>query len=192
MPTVDRRLGLYKEIQFGRKTMKIVQGNDLPLQRGLEHRGGTFHFRNLMEGAPGRLDNFQLSYGEMGGDFYSPRHRHNFEQIRYQMKGELDYGRDGKFTKGMIGYFPEGAHYGPQTQPADSHSITVVLQCGGASGGGYLSRGEAKSVMDELCDFGTFEDGVFHRNKDVPGKRNLDGYQAIWEHARQRPMEYPK
>jgi hypothetical protein len=26
----------------------------------------------------------------------------------------------------------------------------------------------------------------------VPGKRNVDGYQAIWEHVNQRPMVYPK
>jgi hypothetical protein len=38
--------------------MKIVQGDELPLERGLEHRGGIFHFRRLMEGEPGTLDNF--------------------------------------------------------------------------------------------------------------------------------------
>ncbi len=118
--------------------MKIVQGDELQWERGLEHRGGIFHFRRLLEGEPGRIDNFQLSLGRVGGDFYSPRHHHNFEQVRFQLEGELDFARDGKMKTGMVGYFPEGAFYGPQTQDPDTTPMTVVLQCGGASGSGYL------------------------------------------------------
>lgn len=172
--------------------MKIVQGDELQLERGLEHRGGTFHFRRLMEGEPGRADNFQVSLGQMGGDFYSPRHRHNFEQVRFQLAGTLDYARDGKLTPGMVGYFPEGMSYGPQSQDPDDTPMTVVLQCGGASGSGYVSRNEVKTAMDELSALGTFEGGVFRRNEDMQGKRNLDGYQAIWEHRNGRAMEYPR
>ena len=40
--------------------------------------------------------------------------------------------------------------------------------------------------------FGTFKDGIFRRNDDVEGRRNVDGYQAIWEHAHGERMEYPK
>ncbi len=46
--------------------------------------------------------------------------------------------------------------------------------------------------MDELKSEGEFKDGVFRRRADVEGKRNLDGYQAIWEHVNDRPMVYPK
>ena len=49
--------------------MKIVQTDEIPLKRALEHRGGIFHGRIVVEGAPGALDNFQVSYGQMGGDF---------------------------------------------------------------------------------------------------------------------------
>lgn len=172
--------------------MKIVQGDELQWQRGLEHRGGMFHFRNLMEGEPGTIDNFQLSMGRASGDFYSPRHHHNFEQIRFQLEGEADFARDGTMTSGMVGYFPEGCYYGPQSQKPDSAPITVVLQMGGASGSGYLSRAEVKAGMDALKSEGEFKDGVFRRHKGVEGKRNVDGYQAIWEYVNQRPMEYPK
>ena len=172
--------------------MKIVQGEELQWQRGLEHRGGMFHFRNLMEGEPGTIDNFQLSLGRAGGDFYSPRHRHNFEQIRFQLSGELDFARDGKMKTGMIGYFPEGMAYGPQSQDPESTPMTIVLQMGGASGSGYLSRAEVKAGMDALAAEGEFKDGVFRRRADVPGKRNVDGYQAIWEYVNKRPMAYPQ
>ncbi|MGH7091546.1 MAG: hypothetical protein ACREFQ_21860 [Stellaceae bacterium] len=172
--------------------MKIVQGEELHWARGLEHRGGTFHFRNLMEGEPGTIDNFQLSMGRVGGDFYSPRHRHNFEQVRFQLAGEVDFARDGKLKEGMIGYFPEGMFYGPQSQDPETAPLTVVLQMGGASGSGYLSRAEVKAGMAALQSQGEFKDGVFRRRGDVPGKRNVDGYQAIWEYVNERPMTYPR
>ena len=63
---------------------------------------------------------------------------------------------------------------------------------GGASGSGYLSRAEVKAGMQALEAEGEFKDGVFRRHKDVAGKRNVDGYQAIWEHANGKPMVYPK
>jgi hypothetical protein len=170
--------------------MKIVQGDELEWVRGLEHRGGTFHFRRLMEGTPGRLDNFQLSMGRLDKDFVSPRHRHNFEQIRFQLEGELDFARNGKMTPGTVGFFPEGAAYGPQT--SEVTATTIVLQFGGASGGGYLSRNEVKKGMDELAQYGTFEGGVFRRHDGIPGKRNMDGYEAIWSHVNGRELEYPK
>jgi hypothetical protein len=172
--------------------MKIVQGDELHWERGLEYRGGMFHFRRLMEGEPGTIDNFQLSLGKMSGEFYSPRHRHNFEQIRFQVKGTLNYARDGKMTEGIVGYFPEGMAYGPQSQDPDSEPWGAVLQFGGASGSGYLSRDEVKAGMTELSKVGTFSGGVFRRNPGEPGKKNLDGYQAIWEHKNGKAMVYPK
>jgi hypothetical protein len=170
--------------------MKIVQGDELEWVRGLEYRGGTFHYRNLMEGAPGTIDNLQLSMGRNDKDFVSPRHRHNFEQFRFQLEGDLDFDRDGKMTPGMLGYFPEGASYGPQTSEATA--TTIVLQFGGPSGSGYLSRAEVNQGMAELRKTGTFEAGVYKRNPDAPGKRNMDGFQAIWEHVHGRPLQFPK
>jgi hypothetical protein len=186
------------------ETMKIVQTDEIPLKRALEHRGGIFHGRIVVEGEPGALDNFQVSYGQMGGDFNSPRHRHNFEQIRYQLEGVLDYGRDGKLSAGMVGYFPEAVYYGPQSQDPNIACKTIVLQFGGASGSGYLSQAEVQAGMRELKEVGEFKDGVFRRHplpnppplagegREGAGKRNMDGYQAIWEHVNARPMVYPK
>ena len=119
--------------------------------------------------------------GRNDKDFVSPRHRHNFDQFRFQLEGDLNFARDGKMTPGMVGYFPEGASYGPQTSEATA--MTIVLQFGGASGGGYLSRQETKQATNELKELGTFDGGVYRRNEGVPGKRNMDGFQAIWEHV---------
>jgi hypothetical protein len=170
--------------------MKIVHGDQVEWKRGLQHRGGTFHYRHLLNGKPGTLDNFAINIGQLEGDFSSPRHRHNFDQFRIQIEGAMDFDRNGNMTAGMIGYFPEGAAYGPQI--SKGRSVNAVLQFGGASGGGYLSQGEVDEATVALKKIGTFKDGVFRRNDDVEGRRSLDGYQAIWEHTNGRRMEYPK
>jgi hypothetical protein len=170
--------------------MKIVQGDEVEWKRGLQHRGGTFHYRHLLNGEPGTLGNFQFNIGQLEGDFASPRHRHNFDQFRFQMEGTMNFDRNGKMTAGMFGYFPEGAAYGPQS--SEGRSVTAVLQFGGASGSGYLSREETDAATAELKKVGTFKDGIFRRNDDQEGRRNLDGYQAIWEHVNGCRMDYPK
>jgi hypothetical protein len=170
--------------------MKIVQADEVEWKRGLQHRGGTFHYRHLLNGTSGTLSNFQFDIGQLEGDFASPRHRHNFDQFRFQIEGTMNFDRNGKMAAGTLGYFPEGAAYGPQS--SEGRSVTAVLQFGGASGGGYLSRGEVQAGTEELKKFGTFEGGIFHRNDDSEGRRNTDAYQAIWEHVHGRRMDYPK
>jgi hypothetical protein len=46
--------------------------------------------------------------------------------------------------------------------------------------------------MEELRKYGTFEGGVYRRNEGVPGKRNMDRFEAIWSHVNGRKLEYPK
>ena len=171
--------------------MKIVQGNSLSSDARSSHRGGTVSYVRLLESEPDTIDGFSLIVAKTPGRF-SPRHRHNFEQFRYQIDGIANYGRTGKLKPGMLGYFPEGVHYGPQTQEPGDELTILVLQCGGASGGGYLGRDAEISIAEELKKFGAFEDGVYRRNPGVPGKRNLDAFQAIWEHASGRALEYPQ
>jgi hypothetical protein len=170
--------------------MKITQFDDVTPVRGLEHRGGTFHSRTTAEGVPGTPGNFKFSVSELGTDYSGPRHRHNFDQYRFMIAGESDYGQDGPLKAGMLGYYPEGVPYGPQVNKTPI--VCAVLQFGGASGSGYLLPREVKAGMEELKKFGEFKDGVFHRREGLPGKRNLDAYQAIWEHVHGRDMIYPK
>jgi len=170
--------------------LKIVHADEVEWKRGLQHRGGTFHYRHLLEGEAGAVGNFHLGIGQQDGDFSSPRHRHNFDQFRFQIEGTMNFDRNGKMVPGTLGYFPEGAAYGPQS--SEGRSVTAVLQFGAASGNGYLSPAEIAAGTEELKKFGTFEAGIFRRNGDVEGRRNTDAYQAIWEHVHGRRMDYPK
>jgi hypothetical protein len=169
--------------------MQVVQQEDVERKRGLEHRGGTFYARTLVHGTPGTPGNFKLSLSESGADHSGPRHRHNFDQFRFMIRGASSFDRDGVLKEGMLGYFPEGVHYGPQTNPSDT--FLIVLQFGGASGSGYLLPWEVKAGTEELRKFGEFKDGVFYRGTGE-GKKQVDGFQAVWEHVYGRDMEYPK
>lgn len=171
--------------------MKIVQGDEVKeVVRQFQHRQGLFIHRKLMTGEPGTPGNFLLEMVRTSDDFFSPRHKHNFDQFRYQIEGEFDFDRNGKMKPGIIGYFPEGTHYGPQSSSVTS--VTLVLQFGGASGSGYMTQEEMEASTAELKKFGRFEKGVYRRNDDVEGKRNVDGYQAVWENVNKRPMKYPQ
>ncbi|MGA2025362.1 MAG: hypothetical protein ABSH23_11450 [Steroidobacteraceae bacterium] len=91
---------------------------------------------------------------------------------------------------GALGYFPEGAYYGPQS--SKGANLVVVVQFGGPSGSGYLSQRQVDAAYEEMKQFGTFDRGVYRRSEGVAGKKNLDSFQAVWEYANKRPMVYPK
>ena len=107
--------------------MEIVHANDLPLEeKQSSGRVGTYRRRVVLRGEPGSAGNFSLIIYYQNGSFHSPRHRHNFDQFRFQIEGEEDFDLNGKMTQGVLGYFPEGALYGPQSGPP--HTV-AVLQC---------------------------------------------------------------
>ncbi len=170
--------------------MQIVQGDQVAPEPAVRHRGGALNARILLEGRVGAPGNFQLSLGLTGSDFISPRHRHNFEQYRVVLEGRFDFGRDGVMTPGMVAYFPEGVYYGPQNSADDT--MAAVLQFGGVSGNGYLSAAQVSDGMTALMVDGDFEKGVYRRREHVPGRRNQDAFEAIWEYVKGRKMTYPE
>ena len=171
--------------------MQITQIDQVKDCAASLHRTGKSVRQDLLESASG-LEGFSLVIARAEARF-SPRHRHNFEQYRYQLAGTADYSATGKLKPGMLGYFPEGMHYGPQLPLEDgTDGAVLVLQCGGASGCGYINRGEVLAGAKELQTMGEFKDGVFYRNEGLPGKKNVEGSQAIWEHIMKRDLEYPK
>ena len=169
--------------------MKIVDADKIPVtERQNRHRQGRFIERRLLEGEDGSIDNFQFTLVNTGGDFLSPRHRHNFDQFRFQIEGDGGFDRDGIMTQGTVGYFPEGTRYGPQSNKGD---LTVlVLQFAGASGNGYLSEAQISEASRQLGQSGKFEGGVYFPNPET-GRKQQDGYEACWEHVTKRKLAYP-
>jgi len=160
---------------------------------GADFRGNLKDGQILLTGDDDAPDNYRLNFSRQTGPFYSPRHKHNFDQIRIVLGGgAMNYGSNQWIQPGEIAYFPEGTPYGPQDY--DSKRYGMTLQFGGASGSGYISLDRMKEGMEALKAFGSFEKGIFTRAGDLtPGmKRNRDSYEAVWEHINQRPLEYPK
>jgi len=168
---------------------KILNLRDLEMIERVHARGGKFRYYPLLSGEDGNAGNFFLQLSNTFDDFDSPRHRHNFDQVRVQIEGDADFARDGKMTPGMVGYFPEGVYYGPQSIAGES--LTLVLQFGGASRSGYLSEAEFQRGIAELKKTGSFERGVYKTAKPDGGTRNQDAYEAVWEHLRGRELRYP-
>ena len=160
---------------------------------GKDFRGNAKDSQALLVGEDDAPDNYRLGFSRQQGPFYSPRHKHNFDQIRMVFGGgAMNYGPDQWIQPGELVYFPEGTPYGPQDYESERYGVT--FQFGGASGQGYISIKRMREGVEALKPFGTFEKGVFTRTGDLaPGmKRNRDSYEAVWEHINGRPLAYPK
>ena len=153
------------------------------------HRSGGIDFKRLIQGTPGALDNFELSLVRTAGDYYTPRHRHNFDQVRFCLEGVMNYAPGKNLERGAVGYFPEGTFYGPQQDTAVS--VTLVLQMGGASGYGFMSYDQLNAGYQQLCDYGNFQHGVFTRTTAAGHTIRKDGYEAVWEQVMRREVKYP-
>lgn len=153
------------------------------------HRQGGMAHRVLFEGEEGSPDNFVWVMANEGADYYAPRHRHPWDQVRLCLQGSIPISRDLRIDEGEVGYFPEGVPYGPQEGGPDR--LTLVLQVGGASGLGYLSARQMREARAALTQEGVFEGGVFRRASGE-GRKNLDAYEAIWRQVTGAPVDYPE
>ena len=170
--------------------MDIVHAGRMEWGENLaSQRQGRMAHKRLFEGQEGSPDNYLLVLADEGSDYYSPRHRHAWDQVRLCLEGAIPIGRDMKIDAGQVGYFPEGVHYGPQEGGPDR--IVLLLQIGGASGLGYLSPDQLRAGRERLLSEGVFEQGVFRRTQ-AEGKKNEDGYEAIWRLVTGQPLSYPK
>ncbi len=172
--------------------MRAVNEAEIAYRPVSGHRTGDIQFKRLLQGDPGALDNYELSLVRNRGSYYTPRHRHNFDQMRLVVEGEFGYATRKKMRAGDAGYFPEGTYYGPQTV---TDSVMLILQCGAPSGAGFLDYDSLHQGHLEMEKLGRFENGIFHRNpgsNQPAGRRKQDSYEAIWEHKRGRRLTYPK
>jgi hypothetical protein len=153
---------------------------------------GKRNSKMLVTGTEGAVDNYKLSYGAGGNpeEWKTPRHRHNFEQIRHPLRGDLIIGHNTIVPEGWVSYFPESCWYGPQVRKPDLSMI--VLQFAGPSGYGYDTARELRSGMDALtARGGEFKNGMYSW-VDADGKhRNQDAAEAIYEANRGEKIVYP-
>ncbi len=171
--------------------MKVIRIEDLTLQKPSSTARGGLEYYRILEGEPGDPGNFMLLLSATLPGYYAPRHKHNFEQIRFKVdESASNYEDLGDAGKGSIAYFPEGTPYGPSSSPHRSQGL--ILQYGGPSGSGYLSRGEYQEHYEALRRTGAFEKGVYVWTDERGEQHSQDAYEAVWEHWSGRTLEYPK
>jgi hypothetical protein len=168
-------------------------GQDFFAVAGDLRNSGKRNSKMLVTGTEGAVDNYKLSYGAGGNseDWKTPRHRHNFEQIRHPLRGDLIIGHNLIVPEGWVSYFPESCWYGPQVRKPDLSMI--VLQFAGPSGYGYDTARELRAGMDALvAKGGEFKNGMYSW-VDADGKhRNQDAAEAIYEENRGEKIVYPQ
>lgn len=162
--------------------MRVGKASDTDVERVGSMREGKLDQKHLLFGEDGSPNNYDLNMGVTGGGGWrTPRHRHNFDQIRYVIEGALPYTESEVLEQGWVGYFPESVYYGPQERAEGLR--TMVLQCGGASGAGYLSVAQREATNLELAKTGEFKKGLYHYTDENGVARTKDGSEAIFEHA---------
>ncbi|KAJ5137075.1 hypothetical protein N7448_005629 [Penicillium atrosanguineum] len=167
--------------------MDIVHGKDLHYEElGLKHRGSGLAFKHLFLGEENTPENYLFSIARQGA-FYSPIHRHTFDQFRYAYRGDVSIAPDLLLREGELCYHPEGVSYGPQLDEGGERDV-LVLQFGGTSGKGYLSFAQIAEGQEKLKEDGRFEKGKFH---PAGGGESKDSYEALWESYSGHPLEYP-
>lgn len=172
--------------------MRIVDADEVQWQPMAAHirAGGGLKLKKLLKGTPGTKENYLCNIAKNEGDYGSPRHRHNFDQIRIALDGDMRISPRQVVKEGQIGYFPEGTYYGPYDDAGRERTIMIV-QFGGASGAGYVSEEEAAAAKSELLKEGEFRDGIFRRASGT-GKKNQDAFEAVWERCMGRKLRYPE
>jgi len=157
-----------------------------------DHPTGALAFKYLLTGEDSSPDNFVLLLARQDKRFTTERHRHNFDQFRFPIRGEMNVGDGLRLREGQLGYFTEGAPYGPQDDPIEplepGERLHLTLQFGGATGYGYLGPKRLRACREELRREGEFVD-VFYRRRDGKTQNGLD---AVWQHAFGTKLEYPK
>lgn len=135
----------------------------------------------------GDLRTLWMVYTETeNAEHFSPRHRHNFDQIRICLGGVSHYGKH-ILRERMIAYFPEGTYYGPHTI-REVPAKLVALQLDGPSRSGYVNYKRIEAATQELKSRGEFRKGVYYPRE---GKA-MEAFQAAWEVAAGKRAVYPK
>ena len=169
--------------------MDVVHAAEMPWGESLVAQRGDSDMahKRLFEGAEESPDNYMLVMSKEPKSYFSPRHRHPWDQIRFCLEGKIPIAKGLFVEGGEIAYFPESAYYGPQEGGEDR--IVVLLQFGGASGQGFIGPDRLTQARLELAKEGRFEGGVYTRDT-AQGRRNRDAYEAIWLHVMQGDLSY--
>lgn len=165
--------------------MLVTRYSDQKWFKYAGQRGGKSEYLRLFSSPE-----YELTIARMTGPGnHSPRHRHDFDQIRYALKSNLEYAPDREIPEGCFAYFPEGTYYGPFTLDPDMQLLGLQFQ--GASRSRFVDYDTLRSAQQELGGKGEFKQGIYTWSDENGRKHNKDGHQAVMEHITGTPLKIP-
>ncbi|HEV8014157.1 MAG TPA: hypothetical protein VGP48_01425 [Stellaceae bacterium] len=172
------------------KTVTIVSIADLELYEtpgfGREGSSGGKAFP-LDTGIPGII--LELSWRRYDKGYGTPRHKHIFDQYRFNMTGRrmID---DGFLEAGEVGFYPEGVYYGPQMQEEECTGLGLQFQ--GLTGIPYLTHAQLRDARKAMIAEGaTFKNGIYTKITPDGRKINKDSHLALTEYVSGKKVEFP-
>ena len=168
----------------------IVPGENIAYGQVVGHRGGGRKGKNFGFFDPAHGVSINASMSVYTAERLNPRHMHDFDQVRYYVRGGENYAKQ-VFGPGDCVYFPEGVSYGPTfTAEGCNENVRLGMQFQGPSRRPFFQRLEVQKGELDLRELGgKFDDkGLFI----WPDGRKQDSAEAIREHLGGQPLEYPK
>lgn len=162
--------------------MRVAHSSRMEFDSWPSMRGEYALHKTLLMGNRGDPANFEFGLTTFKGEGNgSPRHRHVFDQFRYAIKGEVEYGPGQVIPEGCLAYFPEGAPYGPFK--INPKSVLISFQFGGPSGQGFVYRHDLDDAKQILAKTGRFEKGIYHYIDAQGREQKEDSHKAAWRQA---------
>lgn len=131
---------------------------------------------------------FRIHTADHPHEFFSPRHRHTFDQVRYMISGSCRYG-DKTCVEGDCIYIPAGCTYGPMHLSENKENFKHFnMQYQGIAGLPYYPPTAFGPALAALRERGRFEHGTFVWNDG----RQQDAFEALLEETTGQPVQYPE
>ncbi|GAF47626.1 hypothetical protein [Rhodococcus wratislaviensis] len=168
--------------------MHVVETDKIPYELVTKrNRAGRVHRKFVREGevSPGVGFTADLVFYEGGhGTFNAPRHRHNFDQIRFIVSGQPDFGDGIVADDGQAAFFPAGAHYGPEVI---EQAEVMLIQWSSS----WVTREQHDATYAEMQKVGEFKDGYYVTVDADGNEHRADGRNSVWETFTGRQLTYP-
>jgi hypothetical protein len=169
----------------------VVSEHESSWGQVVKHRGGGRRSVHFGFYDPERKIALNAGMTVYNHERMNPRHKHDFDQVRYFLKGGENYGAHEVLRQGDAIYVPEGVSYGPTyTEEGCDENIRFTMQFPGVSGNRilYHDSPEYHDAQQRLAEIGKVEKGLFV----WPDGRKQDSAEAIREYVFGRKIEYPK
>ena len=141
----------------------------------------------LDTGIPGII--LEFSWRRYDKGYGTPRHKHIFDQYRYNLTGKRQI-KDGFLEAGEVAFYPEGVFYGPQMQEEECTGLGLQFQ--GFSGIPYLTHQQLRDARKAmLAEGAVFKNGVYTKIFPDGRKINKDSHLALTEYVTGKKVEFP-